>query len=881
MTQRLFFAVVAALCLIGLVNCTTGFRNTTGATVEVITAMSGTPQSHAIGTAFSERLVATVMQNGAPAVGTTVTFTAPTSGASGTFSDTGTDTTTATTDASGLATTTVFIANKTAGAYQVLASVAGVSTTAGFSLTNTTAAPATVLTTSGASQSVGLNSAFMPLTVTVVDSGQNPVQNAAVVFQAPATGASGTFADTATNTTTATTNSSGIAMSSILTSNTVSGEVMVTATVAGITTPGIFNLMTMSGPPVTIVATTGNPQSAVISTPFAAPLAATVFDSYSNPVSGVTVSFRAPTTGASGTFANGLTAETDTSDSNGIATSTVFTASATKGGPYVVTASVAGLASPANFSLTNTLPFKTYVFYLNGEELNTSWSYTLAGSVQIDTDGNVLTGVQDYNDGAYGITSPQPSGDSITGGTLKGNTTTGLENLTLVTNNPAVGISGTETMVVQFVNPSHALIVQFDGSATSSGSMDVQTLTPSISGSYAYTLSGNDPSLLPVAFGGLFSITGVTTLQNGLEDSNDAGTITRGTALSGTLTSPDSLGRGSITSTLGSALPDYGGVPIVLNYYVVGPEVIRLIDVDPYDTAIGSAFGQGVNASSSSNTSLGNSVLSFGFGVAGSAFSNFFATAGLLLPNSAAGTFTGVADSNELALYGQLYDATLTGSYSIPPNGYGTLTIDAGELGDVSALSIYMTDPLLNLNDPNNTANGLGGGLVLDMDSALSGGTGFMVPQTDSSNASLKGKYAFTGQAYAFLYSAGEFDFIGSGSVTKGVFSGTGMLNDPFFNLGESSALNSGVKFRGTPLADSSFPGRYVFSTSNGNPLAIVIGGTETDFDVTLYQASGAQLIWINNDSTSQFLGLLQQKGTLPQIPAIRIQPKLGSKLRR
>jgi hypothetical protein len=410
--------------------------------------------------------------------------------------------------------------------------------------------------------------------------------------------------------------------------------------------------------------------------------------------------------------------------------------------------------------------------------------------------------------------------------------------------------------------------------------MDVQTLTPSIGGSYAYTVSGNDPSLLPVAFGGLFSITGITTLQNGIEDSNDAGTMTQGTALSGTLTAPDLLGRGSITSTLGSALPDYSGVPIVLNYYVVGPEVIRLISVDPYDTAIGSAFGQGVSASSSSNTSLGNSVFSVGFGVAGSAFSNFFTTAGLLLPNAAAGTLTGVADSNEIALYGQIYDTPLTGSYSIPSNGSGTLTIDAGELGDVSALSIYMTDPLLNLNDPNNTVNGLGGALVLDMDSALSGGTGFIVPQTDASNTSLKGKYAFTGQAYAFLYSAGEFDFIGNGSITNGVFSGTGMLNDPFFNLGETNALNTGVKFTGTPVADSSFPGRYVFSTSNGNPLAIIISGNENDFDVTLYQASGAQLIWINNDSTSEFLGLLQQKGTLI-VPAIKTRPRSGSRLRR
>ena len=62
-----------------------------------------------------------------------MTFTAPSSGASGTFSGSST----VTTNSSGVATAPTFTANSTAGTYTVTASVAGVATPASFSLTNT------------------------------------------------------------------------------------------------------------------------------------------------------------------------------------------------------------------------------------------------------------------------------------------------------------------------------------------------------------------------------------------------------------------------------------------------------------------------------------------------------------------------------------------------------------------------------------------------------------------------------------------------------------------------------------------------------------------------------------------------------------------------
>ena len=272
--------------------------NTAG-TASSITATSGTPQSAGINTAFAAPLVATVKDSGGnPVQGVTVTFTAPASGASGSFAGSNT----ATTNASGVATSTVFTANATAGSYTVAATVAGVTTAANFALTNTAGTASSITATSGTPQSAAISTAFAaPLVATVKDSGGNPVQGVTVTFTAPASGASGSFAGSNT----ATTNASGVATSTVFTANATAGSYTVAATVAGVTTAANFALTNTAGTASSITATSGTPQSAAISTAFAAPLVATVKDSGGNPVQGVTVTFTAPASGASGSFAGG------------------------------------------------------------------------------------------------------------------------------------------------------------------------------------------------------------------------------------------------------------------------------------------------------------------------------------------------------------------------------------------------------------------------------------------------------------------------------------------------------------------------------------------------------------------------------------------------
>jgi len=102
-----------------------------------------------------------------------------------------------------------------------------------------------------------------------------------------------------------------------------------------------FTVKNTSSTPGSISASSGTPQSATVGTAFASPLVALVENASGNPVSGATVTFTAPSSGASGSFAGGV--NTATTNSSGVATSAAFTANSTSGS-YTVTASVAGVS---------------------------------------------------------------------------------------------------------------------------------------------------------------------------------------------------------------------------------------------------------------------------------------------------------------------------------------------------------------------------------------------------------------------------------------------------------------------------------------------------------------------------------------------------------
>jgi len=314
-------------------------------TPATIKATGGTPQSVTVNKNFANLLLATVQDASAhPVSGVLVTFNPPTTGASGIFACGNT----AVTNASGIATAQVFTANTIAGKYTVTAKASALTTSPGFVMTNNPGPPASITATAGTPQSAPVNTAFATnLAATVTDVYGNPVPNNTVTFSAPTSGASGSFAG---GVNTAKTNSTGVATAAVFTANTVAGSYTVTAGTGTLTTNPGFALTNLSGAAASITATAGTPQTAAVNTAFAQPSEVIVNDSFGNPVAGATITFTAPTSGASGTFAGGV--HTATTNSEGVATSAVFTANGTAG-TYTVTGGTGAVTTSPGFQLTN------------------------------------------------------------------------------------------------------------------------------------------------------------------------------------------------------------------------------------------------------------------------------------------------------------------------------------------------------------------------------------------------------------------------------------------------------------------------------------------------------------------------------------------------
>jgi len=711
--------------------------------------------------------------------------------------------------------------------------------------------PSSITVQSGSGQTVQVGQALTAFSVKVTNNAGKGLSGISVTFTAPVGGASSisknipgtptcTFSGGATST--VPTDSTGLATSGVCTANTVAGAYHVTGAVSGVTSTASFSVTNTAGAATTIAVNAGDGQSATVGTAFATALSAVVADTNGNGVSGVTVTFTAPASSASGTFANETNTDVETTDANGIATATTFTANSTAGGPYTVAATAS--VGEADFSLTNTSAVAntvSYVFNASGIETADGGSYyAVAGVFVINYDNGTITGEEDFNDGFSTTTLA-----NITSGTAVGGGNQGT--ISLVTDNPNLGVNGTQTFSIQFISPYHALITQFDGTSSSSGSLDWQDLSTVPSGGFSFTMSGVDTNYVEMGVGGVFTL-GSGSISSGLFDLNDGGTVTTANSFTGAATDIDSFGRGTITGT---------NIADTIAYYVVNSKAIRLIDIDPVSSAVGSAFSQGTGTFD--NTSLGTSVLS----VQADPWGFLYSALGMFSTNGS-GAFEGVGDINEQGSIANA--AAVDGSYFvssgapvdgiIAPNGYGSMSFNTS-LQDVAQLGIYLTDPTLNLNDPNNPSGG-GGALVLDLDDFLAGGVGVITPQTDTATASFAGNYAFGAQDFNDLSFLGwEFDFTGEGTVDSGFnLNGIGMLNDTFQFFTDVSNLYIGTTYTGTATPDNSNPGRYTIPLTILNP----DDSSLPDATVVIYQANGQQLYWMEEDFDSIFLGPLEQQ---------------------
>jgi hypothetical protein len=343
-----------------------------------LTLVGGSPQTAKLHQPFGEPLqVALANTNGCLVTtndtGVAVSFTAPSSGATGTFAVSGANTVTVGTNASGQASASGFTANSNAGSYAVTASSNYGSIS--LSLTNTASGVAATITAgTPVSQSATAGDRYaQPLQATVLDANGNPIDGATVTFTLGTSGGAGaavgasaagaSFAGGASQVTELT-NAAGTATSPLFTANATAGTFTATAATDGVVEPASFMLANLTGAPPTITALTPVKQSAAVGARYGKPLQVKVLNGSGHALQGTSVTFTlgsstsagsaggSSSSSAGASFVGGSSQATETTNDGGVATSPRFLANTTAGS-FTATATTSGISKAVSFALHN------------------------------------------------------------------------------------------------------------------------------------------------------------------------------------------------------------------------------------------------------------------------------------------------------------------------------------------------------------------------------------------------------------------------------------------------------------------------------------------------------------------------------------------------
>jgi hypothetical protein len=475
----------------------------------------------------------------------------------------------------------------------------------------------------------------------------------------------------------------------------------------------------------------------------------------------------------------------------------------------------------ASTTAAGTLTSGTFVFTVAGVN-NLQRNIAVAGSLVLDANGKVTSGEENYvsHDGPASF----PPGDLITGGQLT-TSSNGKGTLTVITNNTALGVNGTETFSVAIVNGKHAVISEFDSSATAVGSLDFQTLVQP-QGPFSMLISGWDGDLA-LADGGNITFNPNGALHVKI-DQNKGNTVSPAGSNVGTYTPADAAGRGSIS---------FGGAHFV--YYVVNAKVLRILEDDANIPVIGSAY---TGVTGVSNATLKTQFVFTDSSSIAAGFENTtsttFAVAGTLTADGN-GNLTGFADVDE---NGHPTSAPVTGTYSVDSVGFGSITLTPGNAQDISVLGLYLTDPTINFSDPNSPADAGLCGLLLGLDPKLSGSGGVLI-LPESGLPAPTGNFALSLQTSNTNKETGAVAVV---TIAGTTLSGTVDLNDVF-----GAGTASGVAISGTLTADTANTRRFTV------PVTV---NSATSVKSVLYQTSHTQIVVVEVDSPQLGIGLLEEQ---------------------
>ncbi len=773
--------------------------------VTVTLSIAGAP----ISVAFSAPLPPSTLQtNGAVSLNATILNDVSSAGVNWTLSCAGTGsacgslTSSHTPDNGGTLVSNVYVAPATipsGGGYVTVTATAAADTTKSASATIQITAPPITVTFSQVPSTVPAGS-----TASVTATVANDPSNKGVSWSVSCGSSScGSFNPAATASGTATTYT---APTTVPTGSTVT----VKATSVANASVSVTSIVTITSPQSVSISYTAAPPSS-LQTGAQASVIATVANDTTNAGVDWTVTC---TSGGSGcgsfslahTVSGGATTYTAplTSPSNGSVTITATaTATETSSSPATAVATVT-----INSAGRAGLLVGQYAFSLSGTD--TKGFYAAAGSVLLDGNGNVTSGEQDFADTA----GDHPT-STLTGTYLISND--GQGTMTLTSTDTSVGVNGVETLDFVVVSTQEALVIEFDTSATSSGTLVLQSPSSfsqmGVTGGYSFTLSGVDLTKAAgtaMDLGGVLTADGKGDLTGVTEDINDGGAVTSATP-TGTYTVPDAFGRG--TATLGTTA--------TYAYYVVNSGAFRLLETDTSGLTVGSAYSQGTAAFTAASLSG-----PYAFTAQGKSGMGALAIGGLLSFDGNGNVTTGTTlDVNNA---GTVANGSPTGTYTVASNGRGTVTLSAAT-GGVAQFAAYLTASQ--------------GPLMLELDSGLTSAGGAASQASGITAATFTGSYA---GLLDLQLASGEED--AEAEVTSnGVSALTGTADLNIFGSAAPLVSNTGLTGSFTANSNGRFTGTLSLSTTPATNLTEVF-----------YVVNSSTVLFTDIDATSPGTGQLQ-----------------------
>jgi len=486
----------------------------------------------------------------------------------------------------------------------------------------------------------------------------------------------------------------------------------------------------------------------------------------------------------------------------------------------------------------------TGVGFLQGFPVDVAGSINTTGAAN-STSGTITAGGEmDLNSADQGATA---LAIPVTGGSFQVGALDGRTSITVTLSSTNNSVATSLTLQATLATNQHALLINFDNTFTSSGTLDAQNPTSfatPLNGRFAFQYFGVDTNLFPVTAAGTFLASNNSIPVNNpnspvnaqdLEFVSTANnnqtltTVTNDISLNGLYTNADSSGRGTLTLTSTSL----GTVDFA--YYMIDQTHLKLVEIDP--TQLFVLFGEAFSSPLNTTPLNGGVVATFG----GAANNAPYAGGAVFAINGATISNGGALDINNSGGDGTQINSTITsGSYAnvltegnVPARFTLSLTTSKG-----TALFAAYTFV---------TASGPGAELVeIDTNNGVQGASGTAYQRGGVST--VQGSFALNLSGVGSSRSQGSFeqDIVGQLGLVNNSTTLTGTLD-----------INNGGPIPGVAVNSSSIL-NPVAANGRGTAQVNVSGsGISAKFNLVYYQVDSNTELLLDADTNRVANGTL------------------------